>query len=600
MNERGGTSVAVLEVSASDVENTTPNSTGTDLLNPNPEKKDEDAKSCQTMAKIACGACPLALFCLDKSGNPKKEVGEEVSESEPDKEPEEEPQSYLQRLLSEKKCDDIVVAVSSRPPVRKQTENKKTNANISKVATIETDQPNPQTPQSQMANPVVTAVTKATSEANQNNTAEVVAEAQPGPLAGGQESKALDSAEQIESSKVTANRPPEIRVAQVKPIESAEPIKPAATTVQQPQPITPSKAAIESVRPETIEVANYHPSQSEAYSVSIAVSSSELVENNSTPTITQIETVETETAEEAKISFSIEDKQVQTELAPASTEQVSKPTESVSVSFKQASVSDVFAPASIEQTPLNTVAEEAETIGRPSNASESILVENDAAMHGHLASESETEVWAESELKVEFVEPRKMKISSDLFVNRFEPSEQIVKTVDTLTLEGSPEKVLIPTYTAGEVASTPYVANDTLDVAPTPHLVPTLDVAVGPGFDSEEAGFNWQSELSKEASEAPIDLIEGAGIYIRRPEIEIDKPISETENLHEADDEVADYSYSKHLHDSPDDVVVVRTSRGSSSLPSGLGTIRQMMSIGVLAVFMALRTKTKTPLRVGG
>ena len=606
MNERGGTSEFSLEVAASDVENTTLNNVDIIILDgSNPvgvvseaERITQEAsgveessstEGCRTIGRIACGSCPMALFCLDASGNPNKVENQEDDEK-PKEEPTEPKKSYLEELLSP---DDskIVVAVPETSMVDKGPKDLQKESPEKITTAPQAKQPKPEISQSTIVVSEVVEPAPQTVEASQIKIPEVVIEIGSKPVTVSQPVGKTNPVVKIAPNEVTSNKTPnanspEVITIQNSPVKS---VKSIDDIVEQSQPASPAQLTAEPGASEIKEIDRHQSAPAKAHLEEVVASggNEEAIEPIQAVAEAEVDTTSIYLADVA------ERPQAMTEVATNQAETVEKSSEPIIELIVGATTSD-----------------------KP------ILVEEDMA--GQYQTTIETEVGATTE--VEFASQAITEITTDLTIEISEPSEQLPdSTIDIAVLA-------------------PYISYTPPDVAPMLDLVPALDVVSGQDDREIVPTLEITDFIDTPSVDSSIRLADEEVVVVRLPEddtislevqevvdrslddaYEVEATIDNTTTMLsqpeetldgialDDDFEVAVMDYTQDGRDSSPYPELAETdesvgdhdynltnlvSSGGGSLSGHFGGVRQVAVIGMLAIFMALKTKTARTLRI--
>ena len=587
MNERSGTSIDSLEATAYDVENTTVeimpvnDEMSTPGLNKEVKMTPERRSAvCGDMASAACESCAAVSNCAILM---LKNVSKENKEEKPEDE------SYLEDLLSDKEEGTVVAGYKNREKVN-TAQDLKPKATDNKPKVVEIEQPKPEIPQSPIVATEVVAPAPQPVEASQIKIPEVAIKIESKPVTVSQLVEKTNPVVKIAPNEVTTNKAPtanspEVITIQNNPVKS---VKSIDNIVEQPQPASPVQPTVEPVASANKEIDRHQSAPAKAHLEEVVASGGDA------EVIEPIQAVAEAEADTTSIYL---------------VDVAERPQEMSEIATNQAGTVEKSSEPSIE------------LLVGASTSDKPILIEEDMA--GQDQIKIETEVGARAE--VEFASQAIAEVTTDLPIEISEPSDQL------------------PDSTIDIAVIAPDIAYTTPDVVPTLDLAPALDVV--PEQDDREIVTTPESIdlIDTLPIDSPIRLADGEVVVVRLPEVDIisvavqevvDRSLDDAREVEatidntpamlsqpeetlddialDDDFEVAVMDYTQDRRDSSPDPELAETDEsvgdhdysltnpaksGGGSLSGRFGDVRQVVTIGMLAMFMALKIKTASTMR---
>lgn len=599
MNERGGTSVASLEDAAPVDKITTTDDTieipsdlglgradSTAKVEAAPEANKEVEMTperrdavCNNMASAACESCALVSNCpilMLKNARANQE-----------KKPEKE--SYLEDLLSGN--EGIVVAGYKNREKVNTAQDLKPKAPDTKPKVVEIEQPEPEIPQSPIVVTEVVAPAPQPVEASQIKIPEVAIKIESKPVTVSQPIEKTNPVVKIAPNEMTSNKAPNVNSPEVITIKNSpvKLVKSIDNIVEQPQPASPAQPTVEPVASAIKEIDRHQSAPAKAHLEEVVASGGDA------EVIEPIQAVAEAEADTTSIYL---------------VDVAERPQEMSEIATNQAGTVEKSSEPSIE------------LLVGASTSDKPILIGEDMA--GQDQIKIETEVGARAE--VEFASQAIAEVTTDLPIEISEPSDQL------------------PDSTIDIAVIAPDIAYTTPDVVPTLDLAPALDVV--PEQDDREIVTTPEpiDLIDALPIDSPIRLADGEVVFVRLPEVDIisvtvqevvDRSLDDAREVEatidntpamlsqpeetlgdialDDDFEVAVMDYTQDGRDSSPDPELAETdesvgdhdysltnlaSSGGGSLSGHFGGVRQVAVIGMLAIFMALKTKTARTLRI--
>ena len=467
----------------------------------------------------------------------------------------------------------------------------KPKAPDTKPKVVEIEQPEPEIPQSPIVATEVVAPAPQPVEASQIKIPEVAIKIESKPVTVSQPVEKTNPVVKIAPNEMTSNKAPNVNSPEVITIQNSpvKLVKSIDNIVEQPQPASPVQPTVEPVASANKEIDRHQSAPAKAHLKEVVASGGDA------EVIEPIQAVAEAEADTTSIYL---------------VDVAERPQEMSEIATNQAGTVEKSSEPSIE------------LLVGASTSDKPVLVEEDMA--GQDQIKIETEVGARAE--VEFASQAIAEVTTDLPIEISEPSDQL------------------PDSTIDIAVIAPDIAYTTPDVVPTLDLAPALDVV--PEQDDREIvpTLEITDFIDTPSVDSSIRLADEEVVVVRLPEddtislevqevvdrslddaYEVEATIDNTTTMLsqpeetldgialDDDFEVAVMDYTQDGRDSSPDPELAETdesvgdhdynltnlvSSGGGSLSGHFGGVRQVAVIGMLAIFMALKTKTARTLRI--